>query len=183
MKKLTLYIVNFLRPINLSTLRGFAPAKYCNEMFTGLRKKLMVPGATQSSGYTQRLIDNAMQCDQTRILARLQAQGVGCQNPLPTGALNAVNASVLELMRQQSCQISGTEAALLPKAGVPEGVRIQNRIDETIRCAQPTGPTPNRFLFHYPAPVITVCPPPTAEELNSTQPMAPMIGCQPSRFF
>ena len=143
----------------------------------------MIPGATESSGYTQRLVDSAVQCDQARILARLQATPPSLCARIPSGALNAANASILELLRQASCQNSGPDSLLLPKAGVPEGVRIQARIDATLRSAQPTGPTPNRFLFRYPAPVITVCPPPTAAELNATQPTAPLIGCQPSRFF
>lgn len=136
------------------------------------------PGSQNASGYTQQLIDSATRCDRARILAFLNQNPPACSIPV-VGKNNLVPASSsLELKKQQSCQINGPEAFLLPKAGVPEGVRIQHRIDDLIRCAKPDPREPNRFLFRYPGPVITVCPPTVM-----AQPPAPLIGCQPSRFF
>jgi hypothetical protein len=142
----------------------------------------MIPGVTESSGYTQRLIDNANRCDQERILARLQGLSA-CSVPKFNGRLNVQSSSRLETKKQDSCKLSPAAAILLPKASVPEGIRIQNLINSLNTCNPATGSQINRTLFRYPGPVITVCPPPTAEELNSTQPSAPLIGCQPSRFF
>lgn len=136
------------------------------------------PGATESSGYTQRLVDEARRCDQQRILAMLQNQRPGCCSPVVAPNLNVPASSSLELKRQASCQIVGPDALLLPKAGIPEGVRIQHLIDAKNRCG---APSPGSYPQNR-AP-LAPCAPPTAEQLNSTQPPAPLIGCQPSRFF
>ena len=137
------------------------------------------PGATESSGYTQRLVDNARRCDQERILKMLQSQAPGCCASSSSPKLNIPASSSIELKKQASCQIFGPSALTYPKAGVPEGIRIQHLIDSANRCGLPTQGT-YRPLNR---PSLPICVPPTAEQLNSTQPTAPMIGCQPSRFF
>lgn len=143
-----------------------------------------MPGtATQSSGYTSQLIQNALACDRQRVLASLRTGAVAtCATPRPE-TKSAQAASVLEQLAQQSCQITGKDALLLPRAGVPESVRIQ-RVQSAVLTASVNPLNPEtRFSAYTRFVPQAPCPPPTAEQLNSTQPTAPLIGCQPSRFF
>jgi len=147
--------------------------------------------ATLSSGYTNRLTANAIRCDQQRILERLKGGTGGCSASSASSASSAtskiagggVNASVLELNAQQGCLLTPQEQLLLPKAGVPESVRIQRVQQNVLSCSvDPLDPL-TRFSMYTRFVPQAPCPPPTAAQLNSTQPIAPTRGCFHSRFY
>lgn len=142
-----------------------------------------MPGtATQSSGYTSQLAQNAIRCDIARVLERLK-DGISplCVSPVQTKS--AVNASILEQTAAQGCPMTAEEMLQMPRAGVPEGERIR-RVQQAV-LTQSTDPLnyARRFDAYVRFVPQAPCPPPTAAQLNSTQPTAPLIGCQPSRFF
>jgi len=126
-------------------------------MTTCCTPTIITPGTpTSCTGYALKLTANAIRCDQTRLLARLQTSSSQCCPPnRPNGS--AVYASIKEQEAATRCSryISGsgttdgisngngninssgssanTTATLsLPKSGVPESVRIQNIIQQTI---------------------------------------------------
>lgn len=141
------------------------------------------PGTpTLSSGYTSQLAQTAIRCDTARILERLKG-GVSplCASPVLTKA--AQPASILEQQAQRGCPLSAEETLQMPRAGVPEGERIRRVQQAVITCSTDPFNISRRFDAYVRFVPQAPCPPPTAEQLNSTQPMAPMIGCQPSRFF
>lgn len=142
-----------------------------------------MPGTpTLSSGYTSQLAQTAVRCDVARVLARLKG-GVSpvCASPVETKA--AQPASVLEQLAQRGCPLTAEQMLAMPRAGVPEGERIRRIQQEVLTCSTPPLDFKRRFNNYVRFVPQAPCPPPTAEQLNSTQPMAPMIGCQPSRFF
>lgn len=97
--------------------------------------------AMNASGVTDRLVNQAKVCDQTRILARLAASGTGNCLPVTPNPKGAVAASVLERQAATSCQVSGPEALLFPRAGVSESVRIQRVQQAALACnVNPTNP-------------------------------------------
>lgn len=139
-------------------------------------------GANTSGGYTDSLVSSALRCDQQRVLERLKGGAAACcASPILTKT--ALPASVLEIQKARGCPLTAQQELLLPKAGIPESERIA-RVQQAV-WTQSTNPTdPNARFSNYTRFVPQApCPPPTAEQLNSTQPAAPMIGCQPSRFF
>lgn len=140
----------------------------------------ITPGTpTNSSGYTERLAQQAVDCDRARILARLQGGVSGCL-PEPTGGRGAVYASILELDAARGCPVPQTvETFKYPRVGVPESVRIQRVIQDVTLCAtNPLNPT-TRFSEYarvFPAP----CP---VTPMNTTPKPTFRPGCTPSRFF
>lgn len=136
------------------------------------------PGTpTLSSGYTAMRAANAIRCDQAQVLLRLQGGGQCCQGPVNNKA--ALYASVLEQDHATRCQPSQVVQALtFPKRATTENVRIQKATTNAILCGGVNKSLYRRFVPQAP------CPPPTAEQLNSTAPKPTFApGCTPSRFF
>lgn len=142
------------------------------------------PGTpTFSSGYTARLAAAAKQADQARVLARLRATATDCCPTTPSNKA-ALYASVLEQDAATRCQPSPAEQALrFPRQGVPESVRIQRVITDTISCSvDPLDPN-TRFSEYRPFLPPAPCPAPTAAQLNSTTPKPTFWpGCTPVRY-
>jgi len=144
-----------------------------------------MPGtATLSSGYTDMLTRNALRCNTQQVLARLQnVKGNTCPSNSTNKAAGGVNASVLELNAQQGCLLTPQEQQQLPRAGVQASIVTQRLQQNILTCSvNPMDPSTrfnmyNRFVPQAP------CPPPTAAQLNSTQPIAPTSGCFHSRFY
>jgi hypothetical protein len=141
----------------------------------------VVPGTpTLSSGYTTRLAEDAVRCDQARLLARLQSvTGSPCQ-PQPTPGPGAAWASILELDASRGCPPpASVQLQTFPKVAVPESIRIQRLIQQNELCS--TNPfNPNARFSQYVRFIPTPCP-------VTPMPTIPRPtfrpGCTPSRFF
>jgi hypothetical protein len=139
------------------------------------------PGTpTLSSGYTAMRAANAIRCDQAQVLLSLQNRVGGdqcCRTPVNNKA--ALYASVLEQDHATRCQPSQVDQALMfPKRATTESIRIQKATTNAILCGGVNNSLYRRFVPQAP------CPPPTAEQLNSTTPKPTFApGCTPSRFF
>jgi hypothetical protein len=133
------------------------------------------PGGTQSSGYTQRLVNSARNCDQARVLARIN--NTPC-SPVPIITLNSSQANssgALELVKQ-SCGRNNLNNPNngFPSVGTSEGARIQQVIDTlAYNSIQGINPT---FIRRVPANTICAV---TPVPLPANTPFL----CQPSRFF
>jgi hypothetical protein len=139
------------------------------------------PGTpTLSSGYTAMKAANAIRADQAQILLRLQGR-VGSDQSCPGPVSNkvAMYASVLEQDHATRCQPSqAVQALTFPKRASTESVRIQKTMTDAILCGGVNNSLYRRFVPQ------AACPPPTAEQLNSTAPKPTFApGCTPSRFF
>ncbi len=140
--------------------------------------------ANFSSGYTQQLQRQAVLCDQISILAKLrQTSDNGCCVVRPTNATNTTPASVYIQNLKKGCTLTPDQELGFPKNGISEGERIKRLQQKCVDEAQNQFDASTRFVGYQRFVPQAPCVPPTAEQLNSTQPMAPMIGCQPSRFF
>lgn len=141
-----------------------------------------IPGTPNiSSGYTSQLIQQALRCDQSRILAQLQS--APCCKPTTTNK-SAVYASVLEQEAATRCQANQVEQVeQFPKVGVPESVRIQRVQSAALQCSYNQFNPETRFAMYKRYDPPPPCPGPTAEQLNSTAPKPTFFGCQPSRIF
>jgi hypothetical protein len=143
-----------------------------------------IPGTpTLSSGLTAQKAQQAIRCDQARILAMLQ-NGAGTCCKLPQTNKVALFASILEDDRATRCQPSPVVQAFnFPRAGTTENIRIQKTQTNTIRCSVDTR-NPNTAISNVTRTVTPeICPGMTAEQLNSTMPKPPIGVCQPSRFY
>lgn len=139
--------------------------------------------ANFSSGYTQQLQRQAVLCDQSAILARLQqTAGNNCcvVRPNPNGA---IQSGVYIQNLQKGCTLTPSQELGFPKNGISEGERIKRLQQKMVDEAQNQFDASTRFVGYQRFVPQAPCAPPTAEQLNSTQPTAPLIGCQPSRFF
>ncbi len=140
--------------------------------------------ANFSSGHTQQLQRQAVLCDQSAILARLRQTGENaCCVVRPTNSTNATPASVYIQNLQNTCTLTPAEELGFPKNGISEGERIKRLQQKYVDEAQNQFDASTRFVGYQRFVPQAPCAPPTAEQLNSTQPNAPLIGCQPSRFF
>jgi hypothetical protein len=140
------------------------------------------PGSpTLSSGLTQQRALEAARCDQARLLARLQAGGTSCCPSTPSNKA-AVYSSVLTQDMATRCQTpAAVQAATFPRVGVPESIRIQRTETRNVLCSvNPENPE-TRFAVYAPFIPPAPCPPPTAEQLNSTAPKPSYFpGCTPA---
>jgi hypothetical protein len=142
-----------------------------------------IPGTpTLSSGLTQQAAAAAARADQARVLASLQNQG-SCGCPGVQSNKGAYFASILEDDHATRCQPGPVvQAYLFPRAGTTENIRIQKKMDSLLTCAtDPMDPATRYPLYRRFVPQAP-CPPPTAEQLNSTQPKPSFTICQPPRF-
>jgi hypothetical protein len=138
------------------------------------------PGTpTISSGYTAQKVEAARQCDQARILSMLRGESC-CGSSVKPNPKSAIYSSILTQERATACQPGQVDQAYqFPRAGVPESVRIQKKTVEALACGDESYRYGNYRRFVAVAP----CPPPTAEQLNSTTPKPTFQpGCTPSRF-
>jgi hypothetical protein len=140
----------------------------------------VTPGTPSlSSGYTARLQRQAVQCDQARLLARLQG-GTGECIPQATPGRGAVYASVLEVNAVNRCPPSAKDILAFPKVATLESVRIQNLIQANQLAEINPLNTSTRFSQY----VRIVPNPPCVPTQMDTKPkptFAPV--CTPSRFF
>jgi hypothetical protein len=137
-----------------------------------------IPGTpTISSGYTAKKIEAARQCDQQRLLNKLRGESCCAIKPNPK---SAIYSSILTQEKAIACQANQVDQAFqFPRVGVPESVRIQKKTAEALECGDGGYKYGNYRRFVEIAP----CPPPTAEQLNSTTPKPTFQpGCTPSRF-
>lgn len=126
-----------------------------------------------SSGYTSQLQNQAIRCDQERLLAKLQQNDCCLQKPNPR---SAIYSSILEQNAMTRCQpLATTQSFLFPRAGVPESVRLQRIQENALLCSTQTPVT--RFIAPLPCSAIPAPPPDTVPK-PTNQP-----GCTPSRFF
>lgn len=141
----------------------------------------MNPGATLSSGYTDQLARDAVRCDQARILARLRNGAGACCKPTQSNK-SAMYASVLTQDKATACQPTAEEQLRFPKVGVPESVRIQQLQQATLVCSDNQFNPETRYSIYRRFVPQAPCPPPTATQLNSTNPKPSYIpGCDPGR--
>jgi hypothetical protein len=134
------------------------------------RTSYNAPGTpTLSSGLTSQRANNAIRCDQARLLEKLRNNS-SC-NTTPPSTKSAIYSSILEQEHATACQPSPVVQALqFPKVGVPESVRIQRKVDYTITCASDQSNPETRYSYLRNFVTIPPCPPPTAAQLNSTTP-------------
>jgi hypothetical protein len=141
-----------------------------------------VPGTpTLSSGLTAAAAEAARRADQARVLASLQ-RGSACCPTTPSNK-SAVFASIVTIDKTVACQANQvTQAFQFPRAGITENARIQRKIDATLNCAYDPNDPRNRYVMYRQFVPQAPCPPPTAAQLNSTQPKPSFTVCQPPRF-
>jgi len=144
------------------------------------------PGANISSGYTNQLTRRAIQCDQARILAKLQGSGSACCSKPPGTNKAALYSSVLTQDMATACQPTPQEFAKFPKVGVPESIRIQKTQTSALECSvNPLDPN-TRFSDYrrwVPNPPCVLTP---AETYNPNLPKPTYFGgCNPGlvKFF
>jgi len=126
-----------------------------------------MPGtASISSGYTSQLITNAIQCDQARVLARLQTSPC---IPSVKSTSWAPASSVLERKAQTECG-KPVEGVSYPRIATTSGAYTLSQQGNTLRCSE-------KFFRFIPPK----CCPPTPT--NNPQKPTNQPGCTPSRFF
>ena len=145
-----------------------------------------VPGTpTFSSGLTARRAEDAKRCDQARVLAMLRSGSAAACCAAPPTNKSAIYSSILTQDKAIGCQANQvTQAFQFPRAGTTESIRLQNKVSALATCStDPYDPQQRYPLLRRWVPQAP-CPPPTAEQLNSTTPKPTFApGCQPSRFF
>ena len=144
------------------------------------------PGTNISSGHTNQITRRAIQCDQARILAKLQGSGSVCCSKPPGTNRAALYASVLTQDAVTACQPTPEQFARFPKVGVPESVRIQKTQTAALECSvNPLDPN-TRFSDYrrwVPNPPCVLTP---AETYNARLPKPTYFGgCDPGlvKFF
>jgi hypothetical protein len=133
------------------------------------------PGGTQSSGYTQRLVNSARNCDQARVLARINNTPCSAVPRITLNKSQANSSGALEL-KKQACSTAKLNNPNngFPSVGTSEGARIQALIDkEVYNCTQGIN---TAFIRRVPANTICAVTP------VPVQANTPFV-CQPSRFF
>lgn len=132
---------------------------------------------TLSSGHTAQLAEAARRCDQQRLLQSLRVGSGNCCAGAPNPK-SAIYSSILTQERAAVCQPSPVEQSLqFPRAGTTESIRLQKTLDRTLTCD-------DRYSQYRRFVPVAPCPPPTAEQLNSTTPKPTYRpGCTPSRFY
>ena len=130
---------------------------------------------TLSSGYTDQLTKQAIQCDRARLLANLQC----CNTPTP--GRGAVFASIKEIEASKGCGPNQRVQTLTyPKTATPESVRIQQLQRDAELCANnPLSPTTRFSQYSRVFPSVVCAPTPMP-----TRP-APTFWreCNPNRFY
>ena len=144
----------------------------------------ITPGTpTLSSGYTQQKAAAAQRCDQARLLQTLRQGSASCCASPPSNK-TAIYSSILTLERTATCQPSPVvQAKTFPKAGTTESIRLQNKVSDLITCSINPDDPYNRLNLYRKFVEQAPCPPPTAQQLNSTTPKQSFTVCQPSRFY
>jgi hypothetical protein len=144
------------------------------------------PGTNISSGHTNQITRRAIQCDQARILAKLQGNNSACCTQPPRTNKAALYASILTQDAVTACQPTPEQFSRFPKVGVPESVRIQKTQTAALECSvNPLDPN-TRFSDYrrwVPNPPCVLTP---AETYNARLPKPTYFGgCDPGlvKFF
>lgn len=121
-----------------------------------------------SSGYTSRLQNQAINCDQARLLARLQNK-TPCPVSFPSNSW-APASSVLERKAAVPCG-DAMNVLTFPKKATSSSIYTKSLQNKAILCQ----PVSYKRVF----PAVCLLPPP----INPAIPAVSLVECQPSRFF
>lgn len=126
-----------------------------------------MPGtATISSGYTSRLQSNAAQCDQQRLLARLQGTGPYC--PPTKSNTWAPAASVNELKASTRCAVDPKVVLTFPKQAMLSSAYTLAVQNDAIQAECSRFSSYKRFF-----PDKCACPAPTITNTGVPKPSEP----------
>lgn len=137
------------------------------------------PGVTKrfgmnESGRVAQLIAESKRCAVNAAIAKARAT---CCAPVPRPNKNGQSESALLESKVANCQqITSAKATLIAQQslrGVPESVRIRQRIQDTIDEYAPYNNPSRRFVEYQGPIVIPPCPPIPTEFLNGNVPKAP----------
>ena len=130
----------------------------------------MPPTGNLASGVTALILKRAQECERQNALKGLR----NIQCPLPRPLMgSAMYASILELDASKGCPHTPQELALFPQKATTSSINTRVIQQNAILC----GTTGNNRV------IVAPCPGPTAEQLNSTNPIPSRNFCYSKRIY